>query len=348
MLQHEGEDPCWDKSPSSLQWSNDGKMLVFEAEDTGRGCLFALDFPDAGPRPRKLTFDGYIIDYAPLTSESNLLLVSGNTLVDSSVYTLVDPSPLAASGPVVLSSHSRHGSMFGLSPEQVSELWWRGANDLPVHGWMVRPSFFRVDHKYPLAYLIHGGPQGAWNDQWSTRWNPAVFAEQGYVVVCPNPTGSTGYGQRFTDAIRKQWGGLPYKDLVKGFEYIESSLSFVDTTRAVALGASYGGYMMNWIQGHDLGRKFKALVCHDGVFSMTGQLASEEQYFPVHDMGGTIWDAPECYQKWDPARPDLLKEWKTAMLVIHNELDYRLTVAEGLSAFNVLQMKGVESRFLSL
>jgi pre-mRNA-splicing helicase BRR2 len=164
-------------------------------------------------------------------------------------------------------------------------------------------------------------------------------------VVCPNPTGSTGYGQAFTDSIRNQWGGLPYEDLVKGFSYIEDSLPFVDTDKAVALGASYGGYMMNWIQGHSLGRKFKALVCHDGVFSMTAQLASDEQYFPVHDLGGPLWENQENYDRWDPSR--FTSEWDTPMLVIHNELDYRLTIAEGLAMFNVLQMRGVESRFLS-
>lgn len=337
----------WDRSPSSLKWTPDGKILLIEAEDTGRGCLFALDLEVDAPspewRPRQLTSSGYIIDSAPLTSNSNLFLVSSNSLVDNSTYTIVDSSGQSES--VLVSSLSRNGSMFGLSPEQVSSVWWKGANDHPVHAWMMRPSFFRADQKYPLAYLIHGGPQGAWNDQWSTRWNPAVFAEQGYVVICPNPTGSTGYGQGFTDAIRHQWGGLPYEDLVKGFEFIETELDFVDSTRAVALGASYGGYMMNWLQGHDLGRKFRALVCHDGVFSMTGQMASEEQYFPVHDLGGTLWDHQELYDKWDPSR--FTKNWATPMLVIHNELDYRLTIAEGLSAFNVLQMRNIESRFLS-
>ncbi|KIX02632.1 uncharacterized protein Z518_08574 [Rhinocladiella mackenziei CBS 650.93] len=337
----------WDRSPSSLKWSGDGKTLLIEAEDIGRGCLFALDLELEAPgpdwRPRQLTHSGYIIDMAPLSRASNLLLVSSNSLVDNSLYTIVDPS--GDSPPAVLSSLSLHGAMFGLSPEQVSSWWWKGANDHPVHAWMMRPSFFRADHKYPLAYLVHGGPQGAWNDQWSTRWNPAVFAEQGYVVVCPNPTGSTGYGQDFTDAIRNEWGGLPYDDLVKGFEFIESHVEFVDASRAVALGASYGGYMMNWIQGHDLGRKFKALVCHDGVFSMTGQLASDEQFFPLHDMGGPIWERQEMYDKWDPSR--FTKYWKTPMLVVHSELDYRLPISEGLAAFNVLQMKKIESRFLS-
>ena len=337
----------WDRSPSTVKWSVDGKTLFLEAEELGVGSLFALDLDVAAPGPtflpRKLTRGGYIIDFAPLASNSNLLFVSSNSLVDNSTYTVIDPS--GESQPVVVSSLSREGSLFGLSPEQVSSIWWKGANDHPVHAWMMRPSFFKSDQKYPLAYMIHGGPQGAWNDQWSTRWNPAVFAEQGYVVICPNPTGSTGYGQAFTDAIRNEWGGLPYEDLVKGFEYIESELDYVDTSRSVALGASYGGYMMNWIQGHDLGRKLKAIVCHDGVFSMTGQLASEEQYFPIHDLGGPIWDRQDLYDKWDPSR--FTKNWATPQLVIHNELDYRLTISEGLSAFNVLQMRGVESRFLS-
>ena len=172
-----------------------------------------------------------------------------------------------------------------------------------------------------------------------------MFAEQGYVVIAPNPTGSTGYGQDFTDAIRNEWGGLPYEDLVKGFEFIEKEIEFVDTDRAVALGASYGGYMMNWIQGHELGRRFKALVCHDGVFSMTAQCASDEQYFPVHDLGGPLWERQKIWDRWDPSR--FTMNWNTPQLVIHSSLDYRLTVAEGLAAFNVLQMRGVESRFLN-
>ena len=132
-------------------------------------------------------------------------------------------------------------------------------------------------------------------------------------MITPNPTGSTGYGQRFCDAIKKSWGGLPYEDLVAGFEYIKSNLSYVDTDRAVALGASYGGYMMNWMQGHALGREFKALVCHDGVFSMANQMSSDEQYFPNHDMGGTYYQAMESWQKWDPSR--FVGQWKTPMLV---------------------------------
>jgi pre-mRNA-splicing helicase BRR2 len=332
----------WDRSPSAIMFSNDSKSLLIQAEEVGKGCLFQLDFATALP-PRKLTSSGYILDVAPLGINTDKLFVSSNSLIDNNVYQIIDPT--GKSEPITVSSNTNQGSLFGLSPSQVSSLWWKGANDHEVHAWMMKPSSFNPEMKYPLAYLIHGGPQGAWNDQWSTRWNPAVFAEQGYIVICPNPTGSTGYGQAFTDAIQNQWGGLPYEDLENGFSYIEKELDYVDTDKAVALGASYGGYMMNWIQGHPLGRKFKALVCHDGVFSMTAQLASDEQYFPIHDLGGPLWENQDSYDQWDPSR--FTKQWETPMLVIHNELDYRLTIAEGLAMFNVLQMRGVESMFLS-
>lgn len=350
-LKIKGSSGEWDRSPSSLMFSADSNKLYALAEDTGNVCLFEFDLAmwlSSGSlevTPRKLTSRGSISDIARASFISEQLFISSSSLTDSSIYYILDPREGQRERKMI-SSLSQEGSKFGLSSSQVSDLWWKGAGDHGVHAWMVKPSFFKKGKKYPLAYLIHGGPQGAWTEQWSIRWNPAVFAEQGYVVICPNPVGSTGYGQEFTDAIRENWGGLPYEDLVKGFEYIGTELSdFVDTSRAVALGASYGGYMINWIQGHDLGRKFKALVCHDGVFSMTAQLASDEQYFPIHDLGGPIWKNQEGYDKWDPSR--FTENWSTPQLVIHNELDYRLTIAEGLAAFNVLQMRGVESRFLS-
>lgn len=341
----------WDRSPSSLMFSADGTKLFATAEDVGTVSLFEFDLTpwlSSGSNqvhPRKLTFQGSISDVSYASFLSPKLFISSSSFTDSSLYYTINPT-----GPnldtTTISSLTNNGATFGLSPSQISDLWWPGAKSYRVHAWLIKPSFFKPGNRYPLAYLIHGGPQGAWNDQWSTRWNPALFAEQGYIVVCPNPSGSTGYGQELTDSIRENWGGLPYQDLVKGFEYIESELSDgVDTSRAVALGASYGGYMMNWIQGHDLGRKFKALVCHDGVFSMTAQLASDEQYFPLHDLGGPIWKNQKGYDQWDPSR--FTENWSTPQLVIHNELDYRLTIAEGLAAFNVLQMMGVESRFLS-
>ena len=288
----------WDRSPSSLVWSNDGKSLYVQAEDVVRGALFHIPLDNsldaASDAPFKLTSSGYVLNVSPAAANSSRLFISSSSLIDSSIFAILDPE--SPSEIIKVSSASQEGAEFGLSENQVEELWWKGAEDHPVHAWMMKPSFFDPAKKYPLAYLIHGGPQGAWNDQWSTRWNPAVFSEQGYVVVAPNPTGSTGYGQDFTDAIRLEWGGKPYIDLVKGFEHI-GKLDFVDTSRAVALGASYGGYMMNWMQGHDFGRKFKALVCHDGVFSMAAQLASDEQYFPPHDIGGWYSENKETCDK---------------------------------------------------
>ena len=348
-------DMFWSLSPSSLVWSPDSKALYAQAEFRGAGCLWAVtNLYETPVESHQLTHENYITEVVPVP-QSPYLLVTSNSLVDNSIYSLLNPykiePPPAGSPPdndsalTILHQPSFMHNNFGLSPSQVSSLWWKGDNDHPIHALMMRPSNFDPTKKYPLAYLVHGGPQGAWNDQWSTRWNSALFAEQGYIVIAPNPTGSTGYGQRFTDAITNNWGGSPYIDLERGMAHIAASLDFVDVDRAVALGASYGGYMMNWMQGHALGKKFKALVCHDGVFSMAGQLASEEQYFPMHDFGGPVWERQEVYDKWDPAR--FTKNWETPMLVVHNELDYRLTIAEGLSAFNVLQGKGIESRFLT-
>ncbi|KAL8951158.1 MAG: hypothetical protein Q9222_002846 [Ikaeria aurantiellina] len=339
-------DTAWDRSPSSMSFSPDGNLLLFVVEDKGDDVLFKIDLvdsPSTSPQhPHALTGSGVISDVQPLRADSSELFISSTNLVDNSIYTIVDPAKPADSR--TISSNSRNGLSFGLSSSQVSEIWFQGAGDYQVHALVMKPSNFSEDKKYPLAYMIHGGPQGAWTRSWSTRWNPAVFAEQGYIVVCPNPTGSTGYGQAFVDAITESWGGRPYEDLVKGFEYIKE-LPYVDTDNAVALGASYGGYMMNWIQGHPLGRAFKALVCHDGVFSMANQMSSDEQYFPNHDFGGPYWKAQDTWEKWNPAR--FAGNWSTPMLVIHNELDYRLPISEGLAMFNVLQERGIESRFLT-
>ncbi|RDL36839.1 uncharacterized protein BP5553_06191 [Venustampulla echinocandica] len=333
----------WDLRPESIIWSRNGEELYVTAEENGRGKLFKLP---ASPRhathlPTAIIENGTVTDVKALPN--NRIFISSTSLVDNSIYSIYIPDD--PSGRLTVSSNAKGGKTFGLSQDQVHEFWYQGAGDYSVHAWVVKPSFFKKGQKYPLAYLIHGGPQGAWNEGWSTRWNPAVFAEQGYVVVAPNPTGSTGYGMALQNGIKNEWGGRPYEDLVKGFEYIEKNMDYVDTTRSVALGASYGGFMVNWIQGHPLGRKFKALVTHDGVFSTLNQYSSEELFFPHHDFGGTLWENRENYEKWDPARH--LENWATPHLIIHNELDYRLPIAEGLAPFNVLQTKGIPSKFLT-
>lgn len=246
----------WDRSPESITWSQDAKTLFAVAEDQGTSRLFKLTFNGIGDleSPTPLTQSGSVSNVKSLGVDSPHLFFSGSSFVDNSIYSVLDPTGSAQAR--VVSSNSRNGSFFGLSKEQVSDIWFQGAKE-QVHAWVFKPSNFSSDKTYPLAYLIHGGPQGAWTDTWSTRWNPAVYAEQGYVVIAPNPTGSTSYGQAFCDDIRESWGGLPYEDIVKGFEHIKTNLKYVDTERAVALGASYGGYMMNWMQGHALAKEFK-------------------------------------------------------------------------------------------
>lgn len=305
----------WDRRPDGILWSADDKELYVVAEDLGRSKLFKLP---ASPRLAKdlpeviSDVEGSIGDVKEFGSKE--LFLSCSSLTDNSFYTHLDPNTKTAT---LLSSNTKQGRTFGLSRSQVSEIWFKGAGDYQVHAWVVKPSNFDAASgtKYPLAMLIHGGPQSAWADNWSTRWNPAVFAEQGYIAVMPNPTGSTGYGMALQNGIRENWGGRPYADLVACYDHIAAGGlgDAVDHDRAVALGASYGGYMVNWVQGHDLGRKFRALVCHDGVFSTLNQYASEELFFPIHDFGGALWENRAGYEKWDPAR--FAGEWRTPQLV---------------------------------
>ncbi|KAJ8107569.1 hypothetical protein ONZ43_g6693 [Nemania bipapillata] len=334
----------WDLRPDSIVWSNDDTELYVTAEQEGRNLVWKLPSSplEAKELPQPLTKEGAVGSIINLSKTDGRLFLTSTSLVDNSSYSILDPSSEAKT---LVSSISKEGKTLGLSKGQFDEFWFKGAGDYQSHALMMKPSTFDPEKKYPLAFLIHGGPQGAWGDSWSTRWNPAIFAEQGYVVVMPNPTGSTGYGQKYVDDIALDWGGRPYNDLENCFEHIAENLPYVDTNNAVALGASYGGFMINWVQGHPLGRKFKALVCHDGIFNTLGDWATEELFFVIHDMGGTPWENRDLYQKWDPAA--FVSEWATPQLVIHSELDYRLPISEGLAAFNALQSRGVPSKFLT-
>lgn len=338
----------WDSRPESILWNLNDSELFVTAERTAANVIFKLPSSpseaDRLPEFVRSIDSGSVADIKILSTNTTTsstsssspysetrLFVTSSSLTDNSCYSIANPSAGTFS---TISSVSKQGKTFGLHRRSVSGITFKGAGDYDVHALVMKPSNFDSKKKYPLAFLIHGGPQGAWADSWSTRWNPAVFAEQGYVVVAPNPTGSTGYGMDLQNGIKGSWGGRPYEDLEKCFEYIEKEMGYVDTDRAVALGASYGGYMISefsflesiwygrfadkkgyidWIQGHPLGRKFKALVCHDGVFSTLNQWSSEELFFPIHDFSGTIYDNRTEYEKWDPAR--FLNEWATPQLV---------------------------------
>ena len=245
-------NPCT-VGPASIVFSADGKSFLTIAEDQGSARVFDINphFSSArGREIRALTTNGYASAVTPL--DDGRIFVSGSSLIDNSWYAIVDAhTGTATAGKSGFAtwthSNSSSGSKFGLRRGQISTIWTPASNpevNKEVQSWVCKPSTFDASKKYPVAYLIHGGPQGSWADSWSTRWNPAVFAEQGYIVIAPNVTGSTGYGQQFTDAIRKNWGGDPYQDIVNCFEWVNKNLPEADNERAVALGASYGGYMV--------------------------------------------------------------------------------------------------------
>jgi dipeptidyl aminopeptidase/acylaminoacyl peptidase len=225
---------------------------------------------------------------------------------------------------------------------------FKGWNNDTVHGYVVKPWNYEEGKKYPVAFLIHGGPQGSFGNGWSYRWNPQTYAGQGYAVVMIDFHGSTGYGQEFTDAISQHWGDRPLEDLQKGWAAAQQQYAFLDGANACALGASYGGYMVYWMAGNWHTPKsgaWKCLVDHDGVFdNRIMGYATEELWFSEWENGGTPYENPKGYERFNPVNH--VKDWRVPMLVIHGELDYRIPVSQGIGAFTALQRQGIESKFL--
>jgi dipeptidyl aminopeptidase/acylaminoacyl peptidase len=220
---------------------------------------------------------------------------------------------------------------------------FKGADGDKVSGWLVRPPGFEESKRYPVVFLIHGGPQGAWHDEWHARWNYHLFAAPGYAVIAINPRGSTGYGQKFTDQISRDWTGRVYEDLMKGLDYALRTYRFLDEDRMAAAGGSYGGFMVNWIAGHT--DRFRALVSHAGVFDLTSKYGTtEELWFPEWEFGGLPWEHPEIYREQSPS--SFVQNFKAPTLVIHGALDFRVPDAQGLGMFTALQRRGVPSRFV--
>lgn len=219
-----------------------------------------------------------------------------------------------------------------------------GAGGTPMQMWLIKPPGFNADLKWPLVYLVHGGPQGSWGDGWSYRWNPQIWAAQRYVVACPNPRGSTGFGQQYTDEITGDWGGKVFEDLMAGMDWLEEQ-SYIDTDRMAAAGASYGGYMMNWFQGHT--DRFKTLITHCGVYNFDSMYATEELWFIEWENGGTPWgeNRAAMYEKFSPHR--YAANFKTPNLIIHNDLDFRVPLSEGLQLFTTLQRQGIPSKMIN-
>jgi dipeptidyl aminopeptidase/acylaminoacyl peptidase len=352
----------------SFAWAPDSKRVYFVAEDKGEQPVYAIRFEsqtlgekgyDIAIHKTNVNIDelvrGFNDDLAVTPDGKHLLstqmsVEAPNQIVWQNLWfwkngTVSAPQDVrghsVSTGELVASLNDSVLSQVSMSP--IEPFWFPGANNDRVEGFLVKPPNFDPSKKYPVKFLIHGGPQGAWGDDWSYRWNPELFAANGYVVIMINFHGSTGYGQKFIDAINGDWGGAPFEDLMKGLDYAEEHYPFIDKTRECPLGASYGGYMANWILGHT--DRFKCIVTHDGLFNTESAYGdTEELWFNEWEFKGTPWTNREMYRKWSPHLS--ATNFKTPTLVIHSQLDYRLDVSQGLDLFTTLQRQGVPSKML--
>ncbi len=329
--------PNGDRSPADLAWSADGRELLMTTDHLGQHPAFVLDV-DTG-KARILVSDGQVS--SPQSAGFARVLFARNSLLGPSELYTVGRDGRELKRVTKLNDEKLAQARLG-KPEQFS---FKGAGGDTVYGYLVTPVGFDPAQKYPVAFLIHGGPQGSFGNDFHYRWNPQAYAGAGYAALMIDFHGSTGYGQAFTDAINGDWGGKPYEDLVKGFDYALAKYPFLDGSRACALGASYGGYMINWIAGQPFADKFKCLVTHDGnPDEQAAYYMTEELWFPEWEHGGTPWINPEGYRKHNPV--DFVKNWKTPTLVVHSAKDYRVVDTAGIATFTALQRKGIPSKFL--
>jgi dipeptidyl aminopeptidase/acylaminoacyl peptidase len=326
---------AWDYSVASFCWSADGKMILASAPNKGQMSLFGIDAEtgQAGMIVEQGTvnsfapaMDGIVFERHDLKSPTEIYSVKPDGHVEQPV-TQINRARIAA---------ARLGDY--------EQFTFKGWNNETVYCYVVKPADFDPARKYPVAFLIHGGPQGSFGNDFHYRWNPQAYAGAGYAAVMVDFHGSTGYGQAFCDSIRGDWGGKPLEDLKKGLAAALAKYPWMDGTRVGALGASFGGYMINWIAGNWPDR-FKCLVSHDGnIDERAAYFETEELWFPEWDHLGTPWDNPQSYEKQNPV--NFVKNWKTPMLVIHGGQDFRVVETQGIGSFNALQRRGIPSQFL--
>lgn len=327
---------AWDRSPGSIEWSRDGRTIYTSAENIGNQALYAVDVATGTP---KLLLDKGTNAGPQLAGDR--LLFQRDTLRQPVELFTVRPD----GGDLKQVTRLNDARVKAITWGEYEQFSFKGAKGDTVYGFAMKPAGYdgKTAKKFPVAFLVHGGPQGSFGDHFHYRWNPQAYAGRGYGVIFIDFHGSTGYGQAFTDAIRGDWGGAPYEDLMKGLDHALKQFPWLDEKRMAALGASYGGYMINWIHGNT--DRFKALVCHDGnLDERMAYYDTEELWFPEWERGGTPWDKPEAYTKHNPI--DLVKNWKTPTLVIHGGKDYRVVDTQGMSTFTALQRRGVPSRFV--
>jgi dipeptidyl aminopeptidase/acylaminoacyl peptidase len=317
----------------SIAWASDSKTMLVTAPLKGKNALYEITLDGRA----SLVHNGGSVESVDLSRDGKTVFFAMSTLRrPSDIYALTrggSPRKLTTDNDTLLAK---------IAMSETSDVWWKGADGADVQGHLVKPPFFDASKKYPAIVLIHGGPQGAWGDGWSYRWNPQIFAARGYVVLMPNPRGSSGFGQKFVEEISRDWAGKVYVDIMNGVDTL-AAMPFVDGNRLGAAGGSYGGYMVDWILGHS--NRFKALVSHAGVYNLESMYGvTEELWFPEWEFGGNPWDNPELYEKWSPHR--YVKNFATPTLVSHGELDFRVPIGEGLQLFTALQRRGVPSKLL--
>jgi dipeptidyl aminopeptidase/acylaminoacyl peptidase len=347
----------FDKWIGTYAWAPDSSRIYFASEVEGQSWMWLIELKKelvVNTVPVKNGIrrvgDSFNDDLVIANRGDNLLFTRMSLKQPNEIYKIFLPDLETKVEPVASQlTHLNDALLSHIETSPLASFYFPGALGDKVEGFLVKPPNFDASKKYPVKFLIHGGPQGAWGDDWSYRWNAELFAaptssqSSGYVVIMINFHGSTGYGQKFIDAINGDWGGAPYEDLMKGLDYAEKTYPFIDKDRECALGASYGGYMINWILGHT--DRFKCLVSHDGMFNAESAWGStEEMWFNNWEFKGTPYDNRASYEKWSPHQ--YAKNFKTPTLVIHGQRDYRLDVSEGLQLFTTLQMEGVPSKML--
>jgi len=319
--------------------SPDSEYVYFTAGERGRHPIYRV--PLSGGSVQKIVPD-VSASNLQFASTNSLIFLSSSIAYPAEVYRVnLDGTGLAQV------TNTNRDLMAKANLKKPEEVEWVGALGRKIHGFVIKPNNFDPNKKYPLLVLIHGGPQSAWNDNWGFRWNPQLFANAGYVIFQPNPRGSLGYGQQFVNEISGDWAGKVFTDLFNGVAYLLRRHSYLDRNRIGAAGASYGGYMVNWIEGHnnDPRFRFKVLVSHAGVYNLTSMYgATEELWFTDWEFKGTPWTNPSMYQRWSPSNH--VKNFRTPILVIHGELDYRVPIGEGLQLFTAVQRMGVDSKLL--
>ena len=376
--------PEFDRWVDEFEWTSNSKQLFFVSGDSGQAHVFRFDLQTNENHFVQVTSTGEFSSLHPMPDSKSVIASTmrvdspGEVVIIESEKRVQPEIPPAEPNRVLVPTnvrsewfnsggwyawnavrqpitHLNDALLAELDLPKMESFWFTAADGTKEQGFLIRPPGFDAAKKYPVKFLIHGGPQGAWGDAWSYRWNAELFAANGYVVVMINPGGSTGYGQAFVDRVNGDWGGKPFTDLMSGLDYAEQHYPFIDKTRECALGASYGGYMANWVLGHT--NRFKCIVSHDGMFDPESAFGTTEELWfnewefkSPNGSGGKPWDyygkpdAENPYRKWSPMMS--AKNFMTPTLVVHGQLDFRLDVSEGYQLFTTLQRLGVPSKML--